>query len=254
MTAAARGTGWSTLVVFGGTSRIAQEVARAAARDHRKIILVGRHPSRLASVRGDLLARGAMGADTVVCDLADATQHGSMWGELDTTLTDSAAFLLAYGTLGNQHRAEADTAYALSELTTNFVSAAALLTALANRAALGHGGVVAVITSVAGDRARRSNYVYGTAKGALALFTQGLRARLHPQGVRVLSIKPGPVRTPMTRDLSGRSLAEPSMVGRAIYRELVSGHRDVMYVPWHWRWVMAIIRMIPESIAKRLNF
>ena len=245
---------WETLVIFGGTSRIAQEVARKAAADNRRIIIVGRHVMRLELVRGDLLARGAPRVDAIACDLADIRQHEALWIELDVLLTEPAAYLLAYGTLGDQKVAESNVAYAVSELTTNLVSSVALLTVLGERLLSGGNGLIAVITSVAGDRARRSNYVYGMTKGGLSLFTQGLRARLHPHGIRVLTIKPGPVRTPMTRDLPGRSFADPRAVGQAIYSQLVTGHRDIMYTPWYWRWIMTVIRLLPETMAKRLNF
>jgi NAD(P)-dependent dehydrogenase (short-subunit alcohol dehydrogenase family) len=108
---------------------------------------------------------------------------------------------------------------------------------------------------VVGDRARRSNYIYGTAKGALALFVQGLRAKLYSAGVRVLTIKPGPVATPMTAHMPGSTkFADPALVARTIYREIEHGHRDILYVPGRWRWIMTVICLIPESIGKRLKF
>ena len=117
------------------------------------------------------------------------------------------------------------------------------------------GGRIAVITSVAGDRARRSNYIYGTAKGALALFVQGLRAKLHSTGVRVLTIKPGPVATPMTAHMPGSAkFADPAAVACAIYQEIEHGRRDILYVPGRWRWIMTVIRLIPEGIGKQLKF
>jgi short-subunit dehydrogenase len=108
---------------------------------------------------------------------------------------------------------------------------------------------------VAGDRARRSNYIYGTAKGALALFVQGLRAKLYTAGVRVLTIKPGPVATPMTAHMPGSAkFADPVAVARTIYREIEHGSRDILYVPGKWRLIMTVIQHIPEAIGKKLKF
>jgi NAD(P)-dependent dehydrogenase (short-subunit alcohol dehydrogenase family) len=112
-----------------------------------------------------------------------------------------------------------------------------------------------VITSVAGDRGRRSNFTYGTAKGALGLFAQGMRARLYPARVRVLTIKPGPVATPMTAALAGAGrMASPQVVAAGIYRAMTSGRVEVLYIPGYWRLIMRMIREIPESIGKKLKF
>src|SRR5208283_660508 len=116
-------------------------------------------------------------------------------------------------------------------------------------------GCIAAISSVAGDRGRRSNYIYGSSKGALSLFLQGLRNRLYPSGVRVLTIKPGPVRTPMTDALPGsRHFTDPGRVGRDIVRGLEERSPDVLYTPGFWRYIMIVVRLIPEAIFKRLSF
>jgi short-subunit dehydrogenase len=243
------------IVVLGATSKIAQEIARLAAAEGKELLLVARHPERLAVVAGDLAARGASRVEAVAADLADVAGHPALVGEIAARMPDFDTLLLAYGTLGEQARAEESPEYALAELNTNFTSAASLLMRLAAPLAARRGGCIAVITSVAGDRARRSNYVYGTAKGALSLFAQGLRAQLHRAGVRVLTVKPGPVYTPMTAHLAGsRGFADPAAVARAVYRELEQGSRDILYVPGYWRWIMLVIRLIPERIGKRLTF
>lgn len=243
------------IVVLGATSKIAQEIARLAAADHKDLILVGRHSERLSAVAGDLTARGAVGVESVSADLADIASHPALVDEILAKMPNFDTVLLAYGTLSDQARAEDSAEYALSELTTNFTSAVSLLTRLSNVLMQRRSGCFAVITSVAGDRARRSNYIYGTAKGALALFAQGLRAQLVSSGVRVLTIKPGPVATPMTADLPGsRRFASPKAVALTIYREIEHGHSDILYVPSYWRWVMMAIRHIPERIGKKLKF
>ncbi len=243
------------IVVLGATSKIAQEIARLAAAERKELLLVGRSPERLATLAGDLAARGAANVGCVSADLANIASHPALVDEVVAKMPNFDTILLAYGTLGEQARAEDSAEYALSELTTNFTSAVSLLTRLSGFLMQRRGGCIAVITSVAGDRARRSNYIYGTAKGALALFTQGLRAKLSSAGVRVLTIKPGPVNTPMTAHLPGRGkFADPEAVARTIYGEIEHGHGEILYVPGYWRWVMLGIRQIPESIGKKLKF
>jgi decaprenylphospho-beta-D-erythro-pentofuranosid-2-ulose 2-reductase len=252
-------------VVLGATSKIAQEFARLAASEQKELLLVARHPERLAALAGDLAARGASRVECVASDLADISSHPALVDAILARMPDFDTLLLAYGTLGDQARAEESAEYALAELNTNFTSAVSLLTRLSTvlmDTVLTERPLterptrcIAIITSVAGDRARRSNYLYGTAKGALALFVQGLRAKLFSAGVRVLTIKPGPVFTPMTAHLPGSAkFADPTAVASAIYREMEHGSRDILYVPGHWRWIMTVIRLIPEKIAKRLKF
>jgi short-subunit dehydrogenase len=163
--------------------------------------------------------------------------------------------LLAYGSMHEQKTAETSVPVLLEELQVNFVSSAALLTLFAADLERRRMGCIAAISSVAGDRGRRSNYPYGSAKGALALFLQGLRSRLYPAGVRVITIKPGPVRTPMTDHLpSPLPLADPGKVARDIAQALDGRAPDILYTPRVWRYVMAVIELIPEGIFKRLSF
>jgi len=223
------------LIILGATSKIAQEVGRVAARHGREVLLVARSMERAEAIAGDLRVRGASKVTVIAADLGEV--------------------LLAYGSLGDQERADHDIDYTLRELNTNFTSAVSLLSHAAEQFEGRKKGVLAVITSVAGDRARRSNYVYGTAKGALTLFAQGLRARLFTSGVRVLTIKPGPVDTPMTAHMKkGLLMATPQAVAAAIYREMEDGTADVIYVPGYWWLIMAIIKAIPEGVAKKLKF
>jgi short-subunit dehydrogenase len=243
------------LVILGATSKMAQEVARLAAKEGREMLLVARNEERLEAVAGDLLARGASRVESIACDLADAANHEALWASIEQRMPEFNSVLLAYGTLGDQERAEQSVAYTLRELNTNFTSAASLLSYAAASLERKKSGVLAVITSVAGDRARRSNYVYGSAKGALTLYVQGLRARLFASGVRVLTIKPGPVDTPMTVHMKkGLLTASPKTVAATIYREMEEGKAEVIYVPAYWRAIMAVVRAIPESVGKKLKF
>ena len=244
------------IVVLGATSKIAQEIARLAAAEGKELLLVGRNPERLAAVAGDLAARGAARVESSPPTSADIAAHPALVDEILAKMPDFDTLLLAYGSLGEQARAEDSAEYALAELNTNFTSAVSLLTRLSNALMAG----AAADASPSSPRwpatgRRRSNYLYGTAKGALALFAQGLRAKLYSAGVRVLTIKPGPVSTPMTAHLPGsRNFADPAAVARAIYREIEHGSRDILYVPGRWRWIMTVIRLIPERIGKKLKF
>lgn len=243
------------LLILGATSKIAQEVARIAARQNRELLLVARNEERLEAVAGDLLARGAARVQTIAADLGDVSQHAALWAQIEAAMPEMESVLLAYGSLGDQARAEQSVDDTLRELNVNFTSAASLLSYAAAALERRRHGVLAVITSVAGDRARRSNYVYGTAKGALSLYAQGLRARLFASGVRVVTIKPGPVDTPMIAHMKkGLLTATPQKVAAVIYREMEEGHADVLYVPFYWRAIMAIIRAIPERVGKKLKF
>jgi decaprenylphospho-beta-D-erythro-pentofuranosid-2-ulose 2-reductase len=141
----------------------------------------------------------------------------------------------------------------LAALEVNFTATVALLTLLANRLEAARHGCIAVITSVAGDRGRQSNYVYGAAKGGVDRFLEGLRNRLFRSGVAVITIKPGFVDTPMTAGLRKNALfASPRRVGRAIHRA-IEARRSVVYVPWFWRPIMFLVTALPESIFRRLR-
>ena len=161
--------------------------------------------------------------------------------------------LIAHGTLSDQKDSEASFQAARREFETNALSVISLLTHLANRIERQGYGTLSVISSVAGDRGRQSNYVYGTAKAAVTTFMQGLRNRLHRAGVHVLTIKPGLVDTPMTAGLrKGVLWAKPEAVAAGIY-EAIRKKRDVVYLPRFWRPIMWLLRAIPEPIFKRLR-
>ena len=161
--------------------------------------------------------------------------------------------LIAHGTLPDQRACEASFATTRSALETNAISVISLLTHLANRFERQRGGSIAVVSSVAGDRGRQSNYVYGTAKGALSLFLQGLRNRLHGRGVDVITIKPGFVDTPMTAGMAKGALwAQPESIARGIVKAIERG-RSVAYVPGFWAPIMWVIRSLPETLFKRLR-
>jgi decaprenylphospho-beta-D-erythro-pentofuranosid-2-ulose 2-reductase len=244
----------TNVLIVGATSAIAQATATRYAAEGARFFLVGRNAGKLAAVAEDLGVRGAAGAETYTLDVTAIERHAEMLDAATKALGTVDAVLIAHGTLGDQQASEAFVEETLREWDTNCTSVIALLTLLANHFERQRHGVIAVITSVAGDRGRRSNYVYGAAKAALNTFLQGLRGRLSAANVRVVTIKPGFVDTPMTAHLpKGMLFASPERVGADIHRAMTKGP-DVLYTPWFWRYIMMIVKAIPEPIFKKLSF
>jgi decaprenylphospho-beta-D-erythro-pentofuranosid-2-ulose 2-reductase len=241
------------ILIIGATSAIAQATAKLFAEQHDALFLVGRDADKLEAIAADLKVRGAHQVDYTALDLNEFDKHPSMLEQAEASLEGLDTVLIAHGTLDDQKACEQDFAKAEQALRTNFLSVVSLLTPIANRLEKQHYGCIAVISSVAGDRGRQSNYVYGTAKGALSLFLQGLRNRLHPANVCVVTIKPGFVDTPMTASLKKGALwAKPEIVARGIYRA-IKKRKNSVYLPWFWWPIMMIIRHIPEPIFKRMK-
>jgi decaprenylphospho-beta-D-erythro-pentofuranosid-2-ulose 2-reductase len=243
----------SRILALGATSAIAEATLRLFAERGARFYLVARNPDKLAAVAGDLLTRGAAGVATQVADLDNTAAHPDLLAAAAANLGTIDLALLAHGVLGDQPQAEASYHVAEAILGTNFMAPVSLITWLANYFEASHQGTLAVISSVAGDRGRKSNYVYGASKGALNIFLDGVRNRIDRSGVHVLTIKPGFVATPMTAHLPQNALfAQPSQVAAGIFRA-IENRRDVVYVPAFWAVIMLIIRMIPRRIFKKLN-
>ncbi len=241
------------VVVLGASSGIALEVQRQLAHRACELLLVTRSPERLAALQFDLMARGAPRVLTYSVDLSYIAQHEAVMEFVRDRFPDFDTVLLAYGSMRNQKDSENSIPILSQELQVDFVSAAAILTLFSAELERRRTGCIAAISSVAGDRGRRSNYVYGSAKGGLSLFLQGLRSRLYPAGVRVITIKPGPVQTPMTDGLPHAAhFADTQRVARDIVRGLERRAPDVLYTPRIWRYIMTGIKLIPEAIFKRL--
>ena len=255
MTASASATAMKKVVILGATSGIALEVERQLSLQGCELLIVGRSQQRLAELQVDLAVRGARQVFTYAADLACVQQHAAIFDFARRTFPDFDTVLLAYGSMRDQKDSETSVDVLLDELQVNFVSATAILTLFAAELGRRRTGCLAAITSVAGDRGRRSNYVYGSAKGALSLFLQGLRSRLHSSGVSVITIKPGPVQTAMTDHLPNAArFADPKHVARDIVRALERRSPDVLYTPRVWRYIMSGVQQIPETIFKRLSF
>jgi short-subunit dehydrogenase len=235
----------------GATSAIAEATARLFAAEGDRLCLAGRSGARLAAIADDLRVRGAAQVETVRLDANDFAQHDFAISRAAETMGGLDMVLIAHGTLPDQKTCQDSVDVTLGALTTNALSVIAFLTVIANRFERQGSGTIAVISSVAGDRGRQSNYVYGTAKGAVSIFAQGLRNRLTRSGVQVVTIKPGFVDTPMTAAFKKGALwATPGAVAKRIHRAMVRGE-DIVYVPWFWRWIMIVIKGVPESIFKR---
>lgn len=239
--------------MVGATSAMASEVARRYAAEGARLYLTGRNAARLDAVASDLRVRGA---GAVATELLDVTDHDRAAAVLHAAWDAYDGFdvaLVAPGSLPDQTECQASAAPALAAIEANFTAPVALLTELANRFEAQRRGCIAVITSVAGDRGRQSNYVYGAAKGGLDRFLEGLRNRLHRAGVSVVTLKPGFVDTPMTAGLrQGPLFVSAQRAGAAIHRA-IERRRDIAYIPWFWRPIMFAIRLLPESVFKRLR-
>ena len=237
------------VVIFGATSAIAVEIARAYAARGARLFLVARNPDRLAALAAECgpACAGSASADLTVASADELVDRArAALGELDVAV-------IAQGYLGDQLASERDLVEARRIVDTNLMSVIALVIPLANYFETRACGHLAVLGSVAGERGRPRNYTYGAAKGALAVYMQGVRARLGDRGVGVHLIKLGPVDTPMTVDHRKNLLfARPPGVANAIVRAIDAG-RGEPYVPWFWRAIMAVVRAVPDALFRRIR-
>jgi short-subunit dehydrogenase len=242
------------VIIIGATSAIAHAAARLWAEQGAALFLVGRSAERLEANAADLSVRGAASVATHVMDATDDAAHAPMLAAALAALGGIDVALIAHGTLPDQRACENNPVRLRAEIETNGVSVCLLSQLIGNHLAAQGGGTLAVIGSVAGDRGRQSNYVYGAAKGMVARFLEGLRNRLAGAGVQVLTIKPGFVDTPMTAEFGKKGLlwAQPQAVAAGILKA-IANRRDVVYLPGFWRLIMLVIRHIPERVFKRLS-
>ncbi|TCO86916.1 short-subunit dehydrogenase [Chthoniobacter flavus] len=241
------------VLIIGATSAIAQAVARQFAERGANLVLWARSAEKMGIVASDLRTRYQAKVVIEAFDFVDFSHHAPALDRAIAAHGELHAAILCHGSLGDQAASQADFSVTDQELLTNCRSALSFLTLLANRFEQQGHGTIAVISSVAGDRGRQSNYVYGTAKAALNTFAQGLRNRLYSKGVHVLTVKPGFVDTPMTAHLpKGPLFASPDRVARDIIRA-IDREQCVLYTPWFWRWIMLIINLIPEPIFRKLK-
>lgn len=241
------------ILIMGATSAIAEATAREFAASGDALFLVARNADRLGAIADDLRVRGAPQVEIQVMDARRIEDYPALVDAATQRLGGLDTALLAHGTLTDQPRAQRDADYFADEFRINALSHMTLAGELGNRFEAQGRGCIAVISSVAGDRGRQSNYVYGSAKAAVTAYTSGLRQRLHPKGVQVLTIKPGFVDTPMTSGFKKGALwATPAQVATTIVRAVRTG-RPVLYTPWFWWGIMQIIKNVPETIFRKLR-
>jgi len=236
------------ILVIGATSAIAEHCARIWAARGDALYLVARNEERLPTIAADLKVRGSAQVNTYCVDLNDIDSHAALLDAAEAAMGGIDTVLIAHGTLSNQTACEQSVEETLAEIKTNALSAISVLTLTANRFEAKQAGTIAVISSVAGDRGRASNYVYGSAKAMVTAFTSGLRQRLHKSNVAVVTIKPGFVDTPMTAEFKkGLLWAKPDAVAAKIVKAIDTKKSEV-YVPAFWWAVMAVIKSIPNKI------
>ncbi len=244
----------SSVLILGATSGIARAIALEFASHRSDLILAGRDAEELTALAADLQLRFGVSAQVQCLDVLDAAAiETSLPAGLVTAGDALAGVVLCVGTMGTEEKARADRAEAVRILNTNFTGCVLALNVVANHFEKRKRGFICALSSVAGDRGRQSNYLYGSAKAGLSAYLQGLRNRLFRSGVRVITVKPGFVDTGMTFGRPGLFLlASPETVARGVYKAIARG-KDIVYLPWFWRWIMLVIRGVPETIFKRLR-
>jgi len=241
------------ILIIGATSAMAEAVARLYAEQGDVLHLVARHAGRLKAIAEDLRVRGAVEVTTSELDVRDTSAYGRIIEEATERLTTLDIAIIAHGTLPDQAACESDLTTAMAEFQINGTSVIALATLIAARMEYQRTGTLAVISSVAGDRGRQSNYLYGAAKASVSAFLSGLGQRLAKKGIGVVTIKPGFVDTPMTAAFrKGALWSTPERVARDITRG-IERRAAVVYTPGFWRAIMFVIRSIPEFIFRKIS-
>lgn len=246
-----KGSGHLRVVILGALSGMATEIARIYAARGAEFGLLGSSAERLDDLSADLRVRGAGKIKVLAANLSAPASYEGIIGEFADEMGGIDVLILAYGVLGDQARARQDLGHASEILTTDFLSAALWLLAAAKR--MKGKGTIAVFSSVAGDRGRQSNYVYGSAKAGLAVFAQGMAHDLAATGPRIIVVKPGFVVTPMTEAMnrSGLLWTGAKRAARIVVDAIDRRRGPFVYVPGFWRWIMLIIRLVPAPIFHR---
>jgi NAD(P)-dependent dehydrogenase (short-subunit alcohol dehydrogenase family) len=244
------------IIVLGATSAIGEATSRLYAAEGARILLVGRRTDHLSEIAADLKARGAATVDHETQDLARPADAESQLAAMAARLGGVDDILIFYGALGDQKRDERDLSSARDILAVNFTSAAEWCLAAANLLESQGKGSLVVVGSVAGDRGRQSNFIYGAAKAGLGVLVEGIahRMALQGRGVRAVLVKPGFVDTPMTADIKkgGPLWATPEQIA-TIVRAAADKGGPIVYAPWFWRYILLIVRNVPASIFHKLK-
>ena len=242
-----------TILIIGANSAIAKATARRYAQQKTAFYLMARDAEQLQLQKADLELRGANRVEFAAFDAMDFASHEALIRRALETLGHFDIALICHGSLPDQALCENNFEAALEAYTVNALSVISLLTYIQTPMQDRQDGCIAVVTSVAGDRGRQSNFVYGSAKALVSTYLQGLRGRLHPFNVAVVDIKPGFVDTPMTSHLpKGALWAQPEQIAQRIVNA-IDKKRSTVYAPGFWRFIMLVVRSIPEFIFKRLK-
>jgi NAD(P)-dependent dehydrogenase (short-subunit alcohol dehydrogenase family) len=239
------------VLIVGANSAIASAVARRYAERGARLFLLGRRMQPLDAIAADLRVRGASDVASELFEAVDVEGHARLFAHAWDRWQGFDVALVAHGVLPVQAAVQASSSVALTSFDVNARSVISVLTELANHFELQGAGVIGVISSPAGDRGRASNYMYGASKAAVTNFCSGLRHRLFKQGVRVVTILPGFVDTPMTAGIAkGPLWAQPGKVAIDIERALDRRNGE-LYSPWFWRWIMLIVKHLPLPLFLR---
>jgi short-subunit dehydrogenase len=240
-----------TVLILGASSDMAIAIARKYAGAGYAIQLAARNAERLQPLRSDLSIRHNVPATLHEFDAESPDTHEAFWTSLNPRPDIT---ICVFGYLGEQKKAETDWQECARTIQVNYTGAVSILNIVANAYAATGTGTIAAISSVAGERGRQSNYIYGSAKAGFTAYLSGLRNRLFHQKVHVVSVQPGFVYTKMTENmpLPGLLTAHPADVANTVYKA-IGKKKNVVYVKWFWRWIMLIIKSIPEPIFKKLK-
>ena len=241
----------SYILIIGAKSDIAKATAREYAKHGYDLYLAARSVSELEEFANDVTVRTQRAVKILELDILDYKSHQSFYDQLEEK---PLGVISAIGYLGEQDKAQSDFEEAQQIMDTNYTGVVSLFNIIANDFEHRRSGFMVGISSVAGDRGRKSNYTYGSAKAALTAYLSGLRNRLYDAQVYVLTVKPGFVTTKMTEgmDLPEKLTAQPEEVAEDIYKAQQKG-KNVLYTKWIWRWVMLIIKVIPEWKFKGMS-
>lgn len=241
------------VLILGATSSIARSLSCKLAQQGVDLHLAARDAFELERIASDITIRYQVPVSWSFFEATDYASHPAFWENVINQLGKLDGVIITLGELGSQEQAQNHFTAAYQIISSNYLGIVSILTEIANYFEKQQQGFIIGVSSVAGDRGRQSNYIYGSAKGALSLFLQGLRNRLAKVGVRVLTVKPGFVDTKMTFGKPGMFLvATPEQVADGILKALAK-NQDIVYIPIFWQGIMLIIRSIPETVFKRLK-
>ena len=242
-----------SVLILGATSPIARAVALEYASKGHAVFLAARNEERARALADEIGSKHGVDVGSASFDATKTDEHAALVERVESELGAIAVALVAFGDMGDHDAAHSDPAAARHIIDVNYTGAVSICEALAGAMSARRAGSIIGISSVAGDRGRQSNYIYGSAKGALTLYLQGLRNRMHPEGVHVMTAKLGFVKTRMTEGLeTAIPIADPADVGAALYKA-ERRRVNVLYYPRFWAGVMGVIKAIPESVFKRLK-